>query len=62
MRVDLDDRKIDFELADGEVRKVKHPGSAAGKKKAGAKKAGAKKAGPKKEQSDKPNRKRKRRT
>ncbi|PTY35927.1 ribonuclease R [Saccharospirillum sp. MSK14-1] len=57
VRVDLDDRKIDFELADAEVRKVKHPGPAAGKKKAGAKKTGAKKA-----QSDKPNRKRKRRT
>lgn len=46
MRVDLDDRKIDFELADGEVRKVKHPGPASGKKKSGAskKRGGSKKA------------------
>lgn len=44
VRVDLDDRKIDFELADNEVRKTKHPGVAAGKKKASAKNGRADKA------------------
>ncbi len=71
-RVDLDDRKIDFELVDAEVRKVKHPGPAAGKKKSASAKSSGKKADSKTTGGKKPggkksgaaagNRKRKRRS
>lgn len=60
VRVDLDDRKIDFELAGDEVQKVRHAGPAAGKQKAGKGRKPA--GGGAKKNAGGGNRKRKRRT